>query len=486
MLARLRRARARPALRPPVRLPAGRRHAQAAQPAARRPPAGGRRRRARGRDARLRARRARCAPRARSASAATRRPRWPSARSSSPTASPPTCSASAWTTSPAGGRLRLPPGPGGAAIDPGREEAVAALAAILRRPSRLPVVVAGPDAEALLAKATGRPLVVAHARDADDADVMAEAALISALEGRPLVFEGLEDIEPERPARLLRALGRRAERAVVCAPNRNAALALGERTTLRRRGVRADLRRAPRRLGARLRRRATRATWRRSSASPSARSSRPPRSPALAAAGRGAEVPGPADLDLGARQASSSPAGRARRPHPARLRLGRPRRAGASRASCYVHQRLPAPPRPRAVRLGLREDGRAHAGAQGAVRRRLRHGQDDGRPGARRRARAGDLPRRPRHRRLQVHRGDGEEPRPHLRRRGGLQRDPVLRRGRRAVRQALGGRRLARPLREHRGRLPAAEDGGLSRAPSSSPRTSAATSTTRSCGGSTS
>ena len=61
----------------------------------------------------------------------------------------------------------------------------------------------------------------------------------------------------------------------------------------------------------------------------------------------------------------------------------------------------------------------------------------------------------------QVHRGDREEPRPHLRRRRGLQRDPVLRRGRRAVRQALGGRRLARPLREHRGRLPAAEDGGL-------------------------
>ena len=61
----------------------------------------------------------------------------------------------------------------------------------------------------------------------------------------------------------------------------------------------------------------------------------------------------------------------------------------------------------------------------------------------------------------QVHRRDREEPRPHLRRRRGLQRDPVLRRGRRAVRQALGGHGRPRPLREHRGRLPAAEDGGL-------------------------
>ena len=41
------------------------------------------------------------------------------------------------------------------------------------------------------------------------------------------------------------------------------------------------------------------------------------------------------------------------------------------------------------------------------------------------------------------------------------QRDPVLRRGRRAVRQALRGARLARPLRQHRDLLPAAEDGAV-------------------------
>ena len=210
---------------------------------------------------------------------------------------------------------------------------MAALAAILRRPSRLPVVVAGPDAEAILAKATGRPLVVAHARDADDPDVMAEAALISALEGRPLIFEGLEDIDPGDRPRLLRALERREERAVVCAPNRNAALALGERTTL---VVEAPAPSFAER----------RAAW--AHASGAADTSdvaakfrlsigqivEAAEVARLAAAGRGAEVPGSADLDLGARQASSSPAGRARRPHPARLRLGRPRRARTSRASC--------------------------------------------------------------------------------------------------------------------------------------------------------
>ena len=41
------------------------------------------------------------------------------------------------------------------------------------------------------------------------------------------------------------------------------------------------------------------------------------------------------------------------------------------------------------------------------------------------------------------------------------QRDPVLRRGRRAVRQAHRGARRARPVRQHRDQLPAAEDGGV-------------------------
>src|ERR687897_979479 len=63
-------------------------------------------------------------------------------------------------------------------------------------------------------------------------DVMADAALTSALEGRPIVFEGLEELDPADRGRLLRALDERADRAVIAAPSRGAALALGDRTVL--------------------------------------------------------------------------------------------------------------------------------------------------------------------------------------------------------------------------------------------------------------
>ena len=92
------------------------------------------------------------------------------------------------------------------------------------------------------------------------------------------------------------------------------------------------------------------------------------------------------------------------------------------------------------------------------------HGQDDGRRGARARARAGPLPHRPLRRRVEVHRRDGEEPRGRLRRGRAGQRRPLLRRGRLAVRQAHRGPRRARPLREPRGQLPAAAGGDVHRA----------------------
>src|SRR6478735_3167552 len=62
------------------------------------------------------------------------------------------------------------------------------LRALLSRPSHLPVVIAGPDADSLLAMAVGRPLLAIHVKDLDQRDVMAEAALIEALEDRPLIF----------------------------------------------------------------------------------------------------------------------------------------------------------------------------------------------------------------------------------------------------------------------------------------------------------
>jgi ATPase family protein associated with various cellular activities (AAA)/winged helix domain-containing protein len=126
-------------------------------------------------------------------------------------------------------RLRLVEMP---AHDPGRAEAVRAVGAMLRHASTLPIVLAGPDAESLLATAHGRPLVVVHIRDVDQREVMADALLVAAMEDRPLIFEGLEDLEPGDRARVLRALEARAERAVIAAPSRAAALALGDRTVL--------------------------------------------------------------------------------------------------------------------------------------------------------------------------------------------------------------------------------------------------------------
>lgn len=131
--------------------------------------------------------------------------------------------------SPQPTRLRLIDLP---AHDPGRADAVEMMAALLARPSHLPIVLAGPDADTLIATALGRPLVAVHVRDLGDKDVMAEAALISALEDRPIVFEGLEDVEPADRARTLRAIEARPERTVLAAPTRTAALALGERTVL--------------------------------------------------------------------------------------------------------------------------------------------------------------------------------------------------------------------------------------------------------------
>ena len=177
--------------------------------------------------------------------------------------------------------------------------------ALLSRPSHLPIVLAGPDADTLIATAYGRPLVAIHVRDLGERDVMAEAALIGALEDRPMIFEGLEDIEPGERGRLLRAIEQRPERTILAAPTRTAALALGERTVLlveaappsfaERPQAWADLTGSAETgdVAAKFRLSMTQIV----EASEVAR---------LSATARGADAPEPIDLDAGARQASSS------------------------------------------------------------------------------------------------------------------------------------------------------------------------------------
>ena len=111
--------------------------------------------------------------------------------------------------------------------------------------------------------------------------------------------------------------------------------------------------------------------------------------------------------------------------------------------------------------LGVRGQAAPGPGHQRAVLRAQRDRQDHGRRGAGRRPGPRPVPDRPVRRGQQVHRRDREEPPPGVRRRRVRWGDPVLRRGRRAVRQALGGQGQPRPLRQHRDQLPAAADGGL-------------------------
>ena len=94
------------------------------------------------------------------------------------------------------------------------------------------MIVCGPDAQAIVSRATGKGLVIAHARDMEDSALMSEAALIAALEERFMVFEGLEELEPAKRTKVIRSIDRRHERAVFAANSRGASVVLGDRTTL--------------------------------------------------------------------------------------------------------------------------------------------------------------------------------------------------------------------------------------------------------------
>jgi hypothetical protein len=127
------------------------------------------------------------------------------------------------------GRLGREPLP---AYDPGRDEAVHELRAFLGADTRLPLIVVGQDAPAVLAVALGRPLVLVDAADALDADLMREAVLVCALEGARLAFRGLERLEPGDRRRVVGVLAGGSERLLACAATANAAVALGDRAAL--------------------------------------------------------------------------------------------------------------------------------------------------------------------------------------------------------------------------------------------------------------
>ena len=358
---------------------------------------------------------------------------------------------------PQGGKLRRIEAPAQA---PGRPGDLERLRGVLEVESRLPLIVAGPDAEALLAAALGRTVLVSEATDATDAAAMRSADLAAAVEGALLCFSGLIEVEPATRRRAVATLLDRPERLIVVAPTRDAAVALDEQSAViietglpalgeRREAwaafsgtddvddVAAKFRLSVRQIA---------------DASEIAR---------IAAAGRGEDVPTPADLDLGARNASSS-------------RIGE---LAARLEPKYAWDDLVLPEKPLEVLrsvssyvrhrdLVLGEWGYERSVAPDAGLKVMFAGEPGTGKTMAAQVIANELG-------LELYRIDlatvvskyiGETEK-NLDRvfvaADGLERDPLLRRGRRALRQALRGERRARPLRQHRGRLPAAEDGGL-------------------------
>lgn len=192
-----------------------------------------------------------------------------------------------------------------AAPDALRPGAVEEVADQLAAETPLPLVVCGPDAAAVTAAAAGTPLVLVDARELERPEAIADATLACTLDGALLCLDGLEELKPAERARLLRALDERRDRPVLLAPSRTAALAVGERTV---RVVEVPMPSLAER----------QAAWERASGASEVADvaakfrlsieqitaggevSR------IAARTRGAEHPDPAELDLGARHASSS------------------------------------------------------------------------------------------------------------------------------------------------------------------------------------
>ncbi|MGZ4350170.1 MAG: ATP-binding protein [Solirubrobacteraceae bacterium] len=131
-------------------------------------------------------------------------------------------------TAAAGARLRR------IDADPasGRQDSVAEIAPLLAAHTRLPLIVCGPDAGAVVAAATGAPMLVLGARDLDKAETMADARLAAVLAGGRLCIDGLSDLSPAERTALLRAIDESPERLVLICGSRRDAAALSDRPAL--------------------------------------------------------------------------------------------------------------------------------------------------------------------------------------------------------------------------------------------------------------
>jgi adenylate kinase family enzyme len=114
----------------------------------------------------------------------------------------------------------------------GRAESIAEIAPLLAAHTQLPLVVCGPDAGAVVAAATGAPVVLLGARELDKADSLADARLAAVLAGGRLCIDGLGDLSPAERSALLRGVDESPERLVLICASRREAAALSDRPTL--------------------------------------------------------------------------------------------------------------------------------------------------------------------------------------------------------------------------------------------------------------
>ena len=111
-------------------------------------------------------------------------------------------------------------------FDVGRPSVVAQLRGVLAGDDALPVLVAGPDAPQLLAAALSRAVLLAEIAELADEAARSEVALVCALEGRCLVLDGLDAIEPAEARRRLADIVAPQGRIVLCAASPELAASL--------------------------------------------------------------------------------------------------------------------------------------------------------------------------------------------------------------------------------------------------------------------
>jgi hypothetical protein len=114
----------------------------------------------------------------------------------------------------------------------GRDEAVKRIALLLAARTRLPLVVCGPDGAAILAAAADAPLVLLSARELERPEAISDGRLAAALSRGLLCVDGLEDLSPTERSRLLRTIDESPERIVLVAGQRSDAVALSDRAAL--------------------------------------------------------------------------------------------------------------------------------------------------------------------------------------------------------------------------------------------------------------